>query len=95
MTVKVLATAVLPLLLVTSCGAAQPARPLTHVVPDVRGESLEDAADGLDARNIAWTAETPDGDEPLVLHFWRVCDVEPSPGSRVGSVTLHVDRVCD
>ena len=94
MAVKVLLTAVLALLLLTSCDSSRPAPPRTHVVPDVRGESLEDAAERLEARDIDWYAETPDGDEPIVLHFWRVCDQDPLPGSRASDVTLDVARIC-
>jgi hypothetical protein len=63
-------------------------------VPDVEYESLEDASEELDARGIAWDAETPDGDEPVVLHLWEVCDQDPAAGTSAEHVTLYVERVC-
>ena len=68
---------------------------LPGTVPDVEGESLEDASEELDARGISWDAETPDGDEPLVLHLWQVCDQDPAAGTSANYVTLYVERACD
>ena len=65
------------------------------LVPDVTGQSLEDADDALDARGIEHSAETPDDDTPLVEHFWEVCEQDPAAGMHARFVELYVDRDCD
>lgn len=71
--------------------------PTETVVPNVIGQSLEDADDELDNLRIAHDAETYDGDDdvPLVEHLWEVCGQDPAPGSRGSYVELYVDRDCD
>ena len=64
-------------------------------VPDVVGESLEDASDALETHGIAWDAESPEGEEPLVLHLWEVCEQDPPGGAPTDHVTLYVGRDCD
>jgi beta-lactam-binding protein with PASTA domain len=65
------------------------------VVPNVIGESLEDAEEELDALGIGHDAETYDDDEPVVDHLWEVCDQDPGWGERAHFVELYVDRDCD
>jgi PASTA domain len=64
------------------------------VVPNVIGESLEDAGEELDALGIGHDAETYDDDEPLVDHLWEVCSQDPDGGERGFHVELYVARDC-
>jgi beta-lactam-binding protein with PASTA domain len=82
--------------LVVERECAVPPLPAT-VVPDVTGQSLEDADDELDGLGIAHDAETYDGDDdvPLVERLWEVCSQDPAPGARGSYVELYVDRDCD
>jgi beta-lactam-binding protein with PASTA domain len=73
--------------------AREPAEP--EAVPNVIGESLEDANEELDAAGIGHDAETYDGDIPLVGQLWEVCDQDPGWGERASFVELYVDRDCD
>jgi hypothetical protein len=70
-----------------------PAAP--QVVPNVIGESLEDADDELDSAGIAHDAETYDRDVPLIEHLWEVCDQDPGWGAHASYVELYVARDCD
>jgi len=65
------------------------------VVPNVTGESLEDAGEELDDLGIRYDTETYDDDEPLVEHLWEVCSQDPIGGERASSVELYVERDCD
>jgi beta-lactam-binding protein with PASTA domain len=73
--------------------ANPPFRPT--VVPNVIGESLEDAGEDLDALGIAHDAETYDGDLPVAEQLWEVCDQDPAWGERASYVELRVARDCD
>jgi hypothetical protein len=66
----------------------------SQVVPNVAGESLEDANDQLDALGIGHDAETYHDDEPLIDDFWEVCSQYPAGGERASFVELYVARDC-
>jgi len=93
----------LPLLavvvLLAGCGGTTPTRvppaAPTSLLPDVVGLSLEDADEVLDQHGIGHSAETYDGDVPLIKHFWEVCEQEPEGGAKARFVELYVDRDCD
>jgi beta-lactam-binding protein with PASTA domain len=65
-----------------------------HGVPNVVGMSLEDAKETLEARGLAYDVEAPEGQTPIIDHFWEVCTQDPLPGSRRSYVELQVDREC-
>ena len=71
------------------------APPEPEVVPNVIGQSLEDANEELDAAGIGHEAETYDDDAPLVENLWEVCDQDPGGGERASFVELYVARDCD
>jgi eukaryotic-like serine/threonine-protein kinase len=71
-----------------SCGVA------TGTVPNVVGESLEDAKEELDDAGLDY--EVDDGEhEPLIDHLWTVCGQTPEPGATARAVELYVERLCD
>ena len=72
-----------------SCPAAG-----SDVVPDVIGDSLEDAKGELEAEGFAVVAGSADGDPILVEQLWTVCDQFPEPGRRGHAVELEVARDC-
>ena len=81
-------------LAVTGCGeAGSPAT--TQNLPDLVGWNLDEAEETLDARGIAYSVETPDGDTPLIDHLWSVCSQTPSAGTYTTSVTLYAEHSCD
>ena len=61
-------------------------------IPNVIGMSLEDAEEALDEYGIGHSAETYEGDVPLVEHFWEVCE-QRAEGRTF--VELTVARDCD
>ena len=77
-----------------TCAQSPPAKAGAIVVPDVIGESLEDAKEELFARGLRVGYTTDDGDPVLVDHFWRVCDQQPYGGGRADFVHLDVAHVC-
>jgi beta-lactam-binding protein with PASTA domain len=66
-------------------------------VPDVVGESLEDAEDELRDAGIAVNAHSLDGDPIIVESFWTVCEQSPEGGAPTGPVELYVshDDCCE
>ena len=66
--------------------------PPPAVIPNVVGLSLEDAEEVLDDHGIGHSAETYEGDAPLVEHFWEVCEQRPEG---LSFVELYVARDCD
>lgn len=63
-------------------------------VPNVVGLSLEDAKGTLKDAGLSYAVATPNGETPIVDHFWKVCAQDPPPGSDVYRVVLDVDREC-
>ncbi len=61
-------------------------------VPDVVGESLEDAEEEL--RGVDVEAHSLDGDTIVVESFWTVCEQEPDPGAPAQPVELYVAHDC-
>ena len=74
--------------------AAESPEPQAVIVPDVTGESLEDAKEELHARGLIVGYSTDDGDPVLVDRLWHVCDQEPYGGERARFVHLDVAHVC-
>jgi len=67
-------------------------------VPDVVGESLEDAKEELRGAGIDFTVESYDDDPIVVDHLWTVCEQWPEAGSAPQSVELtvrHDDDWCE
>jgi beta-lactam-binding protein with PASTA domain len=63
-------------------------------VPDVVGESLEEAEDELRDAGIDVRAHSLDGEPIIVESLWTVCDQEPAPGAPAQSVELYVAHDC-
>jgi beta-lactam-binding protein with PASTA domain len=63
-------------------------------VPDVVGESLEDAEDELSDAGIDLHAESLDDDPIVVESFWTVCDQSPEAGEPAQPVELYVAHDC-
>jgi beta-lactam-binding protein with PASTA domain len=61
-------------------------------VPDVVGESLEDAEDDLRRAGIDFSVDSLDGDPVVVDSFWTVCDQSPPAGAAPQTVRLEVAR---
>jgi hypothetical protein len=59
-------------------------------VPDVVGESLEDAEDELRDAGIEVSEHSLDGDPIVVDSLWTVCDQEPDAGAPAQPVELYV-----
>ena len=62
-------------------------------VPDVTGESLEDAEDVLEGAGLGYDVET-DGGPVLVASLWTVCSQAPDPGERGNRVEVYVSHDC-
>jgi hypothetical protein len=93
MTVKLAMVSLLALLVVGGC-RDEGRSPVRSGVPDVVGLSLEDAKEVLDGAGVEYDVEAPDGQTPLIDHFWEVCDQDPDPGFDAWYVELDVDREC-
>jgi hypothetical protein len=76
-----------------ACGAHEP-QPHAKYVPDVTGESLEDAKEELAAAGIAYDVDGGGTFGVVVDHFWRVCEQTPRGGERGRRVDLYVEREC-
>jgi beta-lactam-binding protein with PASTA domain len=63
-------------------------------IPDVEGESLDDAEDALREAGIPYSAQSLDGDPIVVASFWTVCDQSPSWGTPRRPVQLFVSHDC-
>ena len=75
------------------CGAREPQRHATYI-PDVTGESLEDAKEELDAAQLAYEVNGGGTFGVVVDHFWQVCEQTPAGGERGRKVELYVEREC-
>jgi beta-lactam-binding protein with PASTA domain len=63
-------------------------------VPDVVGESLEEAEDQLRDAGIDVSAHSLDGESIIVESLWTVCDQEPAAGVPAQPVELYVAHDC-
>ena len=61
-------------------------------VPDVVGESLEDAKEELRRAGIDFTIYNLDDEAIVVDHFWTVCEQSPEAGAELQTVELTVAR---
>lgn len=79
-----------PLLLLVGCGGGREQR----VVPDVRGQRLDRAANALADQKLDWREDGTTGAAALVRSNWTVCSQAPAPGKLARRVLLRVARTC-
>jgi beta-lactam-binding protein with PASTA domain len=72
-----------------------PPPPPQPVVPDVVGDTVEEAEDALEAKEIGYALERWYEPEPIVRSTWLVCEQSPEGGERGGHVRLVVASRCD
>ncbi len=65
------------------------------IAPDLVDEVVDDAADELERRGIAYRVDPLYEPGPVVRSRWRVCEQEPSGGERTDYVTLLAAPRCD
>lgn len=63
-------------------------------IPDVRGESLDDAEDALRQAGIRYSEVSLDGDPVVVDSFWTVCRQSSHTGTPAHAVRLFVSHDC-
>jgi beta-lactam-binding protein with PASTA domain len=63
-------------------------------IPDVRGESLDDAEDALDEAGIDYSEHSLDGDPIVVESLWTVCRQSPLGGAPGRPVQLFASHDC-
>lgn len=63
-------------------------------IPDVRGESLDDAEDALREAGIRYSEHSLDGEAVVVASLWTVCSQTPHGGTPGRPVSLFVSHNC-
>jgi len=79
-----------------SCGSkSAPTVSAAPELPWLDGTNLDEAKEKLDAMDIAYSVDTDDDDDPvLVDRLWTVCSQTPDGGTRAWFIELRVSHDC-